>query len=177
MARIIDLSGQSFGRWTVLERGPSLSDHRGKTHARWLCRCECGATSTVYGRYLRNGKSKSCGCLKLEQLKSKLTEHGHNNRASRSPTYHSWVAMKTRCSNPNRDSWKNYGGRGITYCSEWEDFNVFLRDMGERPHGTSLDRIDPDGNYEPANCRWATRQQQNLNTRRNRDRARDRELA
>lgn len=93
-------------------------------------------------------------------------KHWHAQRGRPlSPEYHSWAAMKKRCNNPNFKYYYNYGGRGITYCERWETFTNFLADMGPRPEGTSLDRIDPDGNYEPGNCRWATRTEQNRNRR------------
>lgn len=79
------------------------------------------------------------------------------------PTYSSWASMKRRCDNPNETPYRYYGGRGITYCSEWADFRNFLRDMGDRPKGTTLDRIDSNGNYTKTNCRWATKREQSLN--------------
>ena len=175
MAALVDLTGQSFGRWTVIGRAPSSGTGKESTRARWFCRCECGGEGDVSGRDLRAGKSQSCGCLKLQQLKARLTKHGHNDKRKKSRTYCSWISMKTRCRNPNSHAYSRYGGRGVTYCPQWEDFDVFLRDMGERPQDTSLDRIDPYGNYEPGNCRWATAKVQNTNTRKHR--ARDRELA
>lgn len=93
-------------------------------------------------------------------------KHGHNtDRLGRSPTYTSWAKMRGRCNNPNDTNFHHYGGRGITVCERWADFTNFLADMGERPEGTSIDRIDVDGNYEPSNCRWATQLEQVRNMR------------
>ena len=87
-------------------------------------------------------------------------QHGHSSGGKLSPTYISWHNMKQRCRDPGDTSYARYGGRGITFCERWLDFNNFLQDMGERPDGLTLDRLDNDGNYEPSNCRWATRKQQ-----------------
>lgn len=92
-----------------------------------------------------------------------MIKHGH--RVKRTPTYYSWASMKKRCTNPNEENYYLYGGRGITFCKQWDLFTNFLNDMGERPYGKTLDRIDPNGNYEPSNCRWATNLQQGRNKR------------
>ena len=91
--------------------------------------------------------------------------HGHRLKHETSPTYRSWVSMKSRCDNPDAQHHAAYGGRGITYCESWSSFENFLADMGERPEGTTIDRIDPNGNYQPDNCRWATSKQQCRNKR------------
>lgn len=157
MGRFIDLTGMVFGRLTVVCRGP-----RQGAKITWACRCECGRLSMAHGQDLRSGKHRSCGCLHLERV----TKHGVSAPGRRTPTYHSWTAMKMRCLQPNHRKYAYYGGRGITICERWRNsFSAFVEDMGERPAGHSLDRIDTNGNYEPGNCRWATRDEQRANQR------------
>ena len=154
-----DLSGRRFGRVTVVR-----FDHR-SAHRRsmWLCRCDCGTELVAMDSNLK-GKTASCGCLRREVLSGLYTTHGHSKHAG-TPEYESWCAMRARIAARSGARWRNYGSRGITACARWESFENFLADMGPRPPGTSLDRINNDGNYEPGNCRWATAQQQNSNKR------------
>ena len=127
----------------------------------WLCQCECGNEVEVHSSALTSGNTASCGCLR--------EKHGHaKSGADRHGTYSSWEHMHQRCSNPNYEYFDDYGGRGIRVCERWASFETFLGDMGERPAGTTLDRKEVDGNYEPGNCRWATIDEQNNNTRRSR---------
>lgn len=163
-----DLLGLPFSRLLVV--GPAPNSRRGQ--ARWLCRCDCGTEKVVSASSLKSGTSRSCGCLNEELKRARKTtlRHGHtaaNGRSKRqaSPTYTSWRAMRDRCSKANHHAWENYGGRGIAVCERWARFENFLADMGERPDGTSLDRIDPNGNYEPGNCRWADDVAQRRNQR------------
>ncbi len=147
--------GEVFGRLTVLQ---ALPDQRAE------CACSCGVRSVVRAGDLRSGNTRSCGCLSRDTTTNRSTKHGYYG----SPTYLSWYAMKQRCLNPNWREYPRYGGRGIRVCDRWLAFEGFLADMGERPPGTSIDRIDPNGHYEPGNCRWATKAVQANNCRANR---------
>ena len=147
-----DETGKVYGRLTVLSRNGI--DKSGCI--KWNCRCECGAEKEISGHSLRNGSSQSCGCLQIERTRT----HGK----TKTKAYKAWQQMKQRCTNPNAQYFHRWGGRGITFCSDWERFDKFLADMGEPSAGMSLDRIDNDGNYEPSNCRWATNKEQSQNT-------------
>lgn len=151
MTTAICLVGEKFGKLTVLSRSKRVSG----SGAMWDCVCDCGGKSTSASLKLRRGLSKSCGCLRREI--STNFKHGYANKTK---TYKTWKCMRSRCTNPDSDQWEWYGGRGIKICKEWDDFSVFLADMGERPEGTSIDRIDPNGDYSKGNCRWATAKQQ-----------------
>lgn len=164
-----DLTGQTFGRLTVLAEG-ERSPHKKR---RWHCECECGTRTLVIQQHLTGGHTQSCGCLHREIVSAWNVantpglKHGHSQlHGPASPTYQSWKNMVQRCTNPNRVEYRYYGAKGVTVCDRWlASFVSFLEDMGERPEGTSIDRIDPEGNYEPGNCRWATRAQQDANRR------------
>lgn len=166
------LAGERFGRLVVLgEADPALSG--GQARRRLRVRCDCGTERVVRLEALRRKvPTRSCGCLQRERTSAigSRTVHGHGSaRRGLSPTYLSWASMKCRCYQPTCSGFEHYGGRGITVCDRWLDgaqgFVNFLADMGERPDGHTLDRLDNDGNYEPANCRWATRSDQNRNRR------------
>lgn len=160
--RARDISNQRFGR---LVAQSLLTKRDASGAAYWQCVCDCGNACDALAKDLKSGHKASCGCLKSEQGRRAATKHGGASHAHRKPEYRSWTSMLTRCNNPNYHYWKRYGGRGIVVCKRWSDsFENFLSDMGPRPHGTSLDRYpNPDGNYEPGNCRWATRMEQRSN--------------
>lgn len=133
---------------------------------RYVADYRCEACSKIVTRNISNAnRDKSCGCMKAALISEIVTTHGMRG----SPTYRAWCGMKTRCGNPNRQDYFTYGGRGITICDRWlHSFENFLADMGHKPTPKhSIDRIDPNGNYEPLNCRWATSKSQNRNTRSN----------
>lgn len=153
MGRIKDLTGKKFGNLTVLND----TGKRGKSYnVIWNCLCDCGNEHEVNSGNLRSGMVKSCGCLN-----HKATNKSHG--MYKTPTYNSWVSMKVRCNRKKNDNYHRYGGRGIKVCERWMVFENFFADMGERPEGMTLDRIDNDGNYEQSNCKWSTKQEQRIN--------------
>lgn len=162
--KFIDLTGKRFGRLVVLRR----TDNIGKKPA-WVCKCDCGNERIVTGSNLNSGNVQSCGCLWKEVTpeinKEKNTRHGD----SHTKLHRAWTNMRYRCNNPNCREYKNYGGRGITICKEWDSYEAF-RDWALAngfDSGLSIDRIDVNGNYEPSNCRWVGIKAQSNNTRRN----------
>lgn len=148
--------GNRYGKLVVLEEVEKLKGKR-----RFLCECDCGGTKVAVKGSLTNGLTTSCGCYHKERASEGKTTHGWSGTT----TYSTWKSMKKRCNNENDSVYSFYGGRGIGYQESWEDFENFLADMGERPEGMTLDRIDVNGNYTKDNCRWATNEEQGLNKR------------
>jgi hypothetical protein len=167
MARLTreDVSGRTFGRLTVTGQ----SEIRGRCRVYWLCICSCSKEKWIIVDALKAGGTKSCGCLNDEVRQ--ILHHGHAARTGHpaSPEYTAWHSMKQRCQNPRNDKTHLYGGKGVQVCQEWSDnFIAFLEDMGPRPPGSTLERRNSNGHYEPGNCVWATYAEQNRNHSRNR---------
>lgn len=162
MSRTIDLTGRVYGNLTVLK----ALDKRKNKNVVWLCKCICGEYAEVATGSLKSGNTKSCGCLAKLRLGNKMRTHGMSNTL----IYKKWQKMRERCSNSRRKDYKHYGGRGISVCVEWQNgFVPFYNWAIANGHhdNLELDRKNNDGNYEPSNCRWATRSQQMMNTRQN----------
>ena len=150
-----------FGEWTIIK----LSRKDDHSFILWFAKCNCGTVREVREEALLRGASRSCGCIAARKAKALFTKHS----MSRTPTHQAWRAMRYRCTRPSHPSYHNYGGRGISVCQEWmESFMQFLSDMGEKPKGLTLERIDNNKGYYKENCKWATHREQCRNMRKSR---------
>ena len=160
LKRVQDLSGSVFGSLLAVKQVGQNT----KNQWIWECLCECGKTVLVVSDSLRRGHTQSCGCLRLKRLRESITTHGHAAQGDHSITYTTWQVMLQRCENPKNPAYPEYGGKGITVCERWHTFEHFLKDMGERPSmHYSIDRISNNWGYDPSNCRWATKKEQQRN--------------
>ena len=150
--------GSRFGRLVAVKKTTPQWSGKQSREA-WLFHCDCGNEKVIRGDSVCRGFSQSCGCLQREAT----TKHGHYAGDMATPTYRSWSSMRSRCLTPSDEHFPAYGGRGISICARWNLFENFLADMGERPKGKTLDRIDVNGDYKPSNCRWATATEQGRN--------------
>jgi hypothetical protein len=165
----VDITGERFCSLVVLGlieiKRAQRPSGRWTVRTMWHCQCDCGACVSVAKTHLRTGHTTSCGC-RQEHQKRRGFNRSHGQRGA--PEYKSWAGMKQRCENPRNRRYAGYGGRGIKACDRWADFEAFFMDMGPKPSAKhSIDRRNNDGDYEPSNCRWSTRQEQNNNTRAN----------
>jgi len=153
------LVGQRFGRLLV------VAPAQGVRRSYWLCQCDCGQRAVKMGKYLLNGDTQSCGC-KQDEYRAQGNHKYDDMPITHRREYISWRSMKSRCYVVSSSNYRFYGARGVTVCDRWrDDFAAFVEDMGRRPEGLTLDRIDPEGHYEPSNCRWATWEVQHKNLR------------
>jgi len=160
----LDLTGLRFGRLVVLSDAGTVAGR-----STWLCRCDCGGEKVVSSNSLNQGRVRSCRCLwdEVRRVNGRKTPGpiAHGGTLSHPREYHTWKGMRQRCMNERNRDFALYGGRGIKVAKRWDSFEAFLADMGPRPPGMSIDRINNDKGYSPSNCKWSTDHQQANNRR------------
>ena len=161
-----NFDGQRYGSLVILRDAGFSEMPCGQRARLFNCQCDCGNRTVVRLGALRSGQTTSCGCAKLRHLIDRSTKHGHKRKGQMTGTYSTWIGMRQRCCNPRSPRYMDYGGRGIGVCDRWlNSFENFLEDMGEKPEGLTLERVNNNGDYEPGNCIWGTYYVQGNNTR------------